>query len=76
MVSLNAKPDWLWIQFVDHNAITAWASHSGLVVDGDKPHISIPEEIRWEMEPARNRSAIWANQLRSCEKCRETGPHR
>jgi hypothetical protein len=45
MVSLNAKPDWLWIQFVDHNAITAWASHSGLVVDGDKPHISIPEEI-------------------------------
>ena len=39
MVSLNAKPDWLWIQFVDHNAITAWASHSGLVVDGDKPNL-------------------------------------
>lgn len=40
--------DWLWIQFADRDAITAWASHSGLVVDGDKPHISIPEEIRWE----------------------------
>jgi hypothetical protein len=49
MVSLNAKPDWLWIQFVDRDAITAWARHSGLVVDGDKPHISIPEEIRWEI---------------------------
>jgi SAM-dependent methyltransferase len=52
MVSVNAKPGWLWIQFVDRDAITAWASHSGLVVesffDGDKPHIPIPEEIRWE----------------------------
>ncbi|PYL04255.1 MAG: class I SAM-dependent methyltransferase [Verrucomicrobia bacterium] len=52
MVSVNAKPGWLWIQFVDRDAITAWASHSGLMVesffDGDKPHIPIPEEIRWE----------------------------
>ena len=52
MVSVNAKPGWLWIQFVDRDAITAWARHSGLVVesffDGDKPHIPIPEEIRWE----------------------------
>ena len=50
IVSVNAKPGWLWIQFVDRDAITAWASHSGLVVesffDGDKPHIPIPEEIR------------------------------
>jgi SAM-dependent methyltransferase len=39
-------------QFVDRDGIAAWASHSGLVVesffDGDKPHIPIPEEIRWE----------------------------
>jgi hypothetical protein len=41
-----------WNQFVDRDAISAWAAHSGLVVesffDGDKGHIPIPEEIRWE----------------------------
>ena len=39
-------------QFLDRDAIAAWASHSGLVVesffDGDKPHIPIPEDILWE----------------------------
>lgn len=39
-------------QFVDRDGIAAWASHSELVVesfsDGDKAHIPIPEEIRWE----------------------------
>jgi hypothetical protein len=40
------------IQFVDRDAIAAWAGHSSLVVesvsDGDKGHIPIPEEIRWD----------------------------
>lgn len=39
-------------QFMDRDAITAWAAHTGLEVvgiyDGDKPHIPIPEEIRWD----------------------------
>lgn len=39
-------------QFIDRDGIAAWASHSGLLVesffDGDKAHIPIPEEIRWE----------------------------
>ena len=39
-------------QFVDREAIAAWAAHSGLEIvglfDGDKPHIPIPEEIRWD----------------------------
>ena len=40
------------IQFVDRDAIAAWADHSGLAVeafsDGDKGHFPIPEEIKWE----------------------------
>jgi SAM-dependent methyltransferase len=39
-------------QFLDRDAIDAWAAHSGFevigVFDGDKPHIPIPEEIRWD----------------------------
>jgi len=39
-------------QFIDRDAIRAWAEHAGFEVvqlhDGDKPHIPIPEEIRWE----------------------------
>lgn len=39
-------------QFLDRDAIAAWALHSGLTVeaifDGDKPHIPIPEPVRWE----------------------------
>lgn len=39
-------------QFLDRDAICAFASHAGLEVisihDGDKPHIPIPEEIVWE----------------------------
>jgi SAM-dependent methyltransferase len=39
-------------QFIDRDAISAWAAHSGLEVqsihDGDKPHIPIPEVIVWE----------------------------
>lgn len=41
-------------QFIDRDGIRAWAAHSDLEVvgifDGDKPHIPIPEEIRWEHE--------------------------
>lgn len=50
--SVKAKAGGPLSQFLDRDAITAWASHSGLVVesffDGDKGHIPIPEEIRWE----------------------------
>jgi SAM-dependent methyltransferase len=39
-------------QFVDRDGIAAWAAHSGFEIeqlcDGDKPHIPIPEEIRWD----------------------------
>jgi SAM-dependent methyltransferase len=52
MVSINTKAGGPWNQFVDRDAISAGADHSGLVVesffDGDKGHIPIPEEIRWE----------------------------
>jgi SAM-dependent methyltransferase len=52
MISVKAKADGHLIQFVDRDAITAWAAHSGLVVesfsDGDKGHIPIPGEIRWD----------------------------
>jgi len=52
VVSINTQPGGLWNQFVDRDAIGAWAAHSGLVVesfsDGDKGDIPIPEEIRWE----------------------------
>jgi SAM-dependent methyltransferase len=51
-ISLRTKPDGPLIQFVDRDAIAAWADHSGLAVesffDGDKGHIPIPEEIKWE----------------------------
>jgi 2-polyprenyl-3-methyl-5-hydroxy-6-metoxy-1,4-benzoquinol methylase len=51
-MSLRAKPGGPLTQFVDRDGLTAWASHSGLMVesffDGDKGHFSIPEEIRWE----------------------------
>lgn len=39
-------------QFIDRDAIRAWADHSGLDIlqlsDGDKPHIPLPEEVGWE----------------------------
>jgi SAM-dependent methyltransferase len=39
-------------QFIDRDAINVWAAHSNFevvaVYDGDKPHIPIPEEIRWK----------------------------
>jgi SAM-dependent methyltransferase len=39
-------------QFIDRDGIHAWAMHAGLdvvaIYDGDKPHIPIPEEIRWD----------------------------
>jgi len=39
-------------QFIDRDAVKAWADHCGLAIetffDGDKPHIPIPEEIHWE----------------------------
>jgi SAM-dependent methyltransferase len=48
----NAAPGHHLNQFIDRDAIAAWASHSGLEVvslfDGDQLHIPIPEEIRWE----------------------------
>jgi 2-polyprenyl-3-methyl-5-hydroxy-6-metoxy-1,4-benzoquinol methylase len=51
-MSLKAKPGGPLVQFVDRDGLTTWASHSGLRVesffDGDKGHIPIPEEIRWE----------------------------
>lgn len=50
--ALTATPDEPVTQFIDRDAIRAWASHSGLLVeeiyDGDKPHIPIPEVIEWE----------------------------
>ena len=52
MLSVNGKAGGHLNQFLDRDAITAWADHSGLVIesffDGDKAHIPIPEEIRWE----------------------------
>jgi hypothetical protein len=52
MASINPQAGGVWNQFVDRDAISAWAAHSRLVVesffDGDKGHIPIPEEIRWE----------------------------
>ncbi len=51
-MSLRAKPDGPLTQFVDGDGLTAWASHSGLMVesffDGDKGHFPIPEEVKWE----------------------------
>jgi SAM-dependent methyltransferase len=48
----DATPGQHLNQFIDRDAIAAWAAHSGLEIegihDGDKPHIPIPEEIRWE----------------------------
>ena len=39
-------------QFIDRDAIQEWSAHAKLEVvsihDGDKPHIPIPEDIRWE----------------------------
>ena len=39
-------------QFIDRDAIEAWADHAGFgvvqVFDGDKPHIPLPEEVSWE----------------------------
>jgi SAM-dependent methyltransferase len=39
-------------QFLDRDAIRAFAAHAGLEVvslhDGDKPHFPIPEEVVWE----------------------------
>jgi len=39
-------------QFMDRDGIHAWAGHLGLeveqIADGDKPHIPIPEEIRFD----------------------------
>jgi 2-polyprenyl-3-methyl-5-hydroxy-6-metoxy-1,4-benzoquinol methylase len=52
LIALRLEPTGHLIQFVDRDALTTWADHSGLVVesffDGDKGHIPIPEEIRWE----------------------------
>jgi len=52
LISLRLQPTGHLIQFVDRDALAAWATHSGFVVesffDGDKGHIPIPEEIRWE----------------------------
>ena len=51
-LSLRAEPGGPLTQFVDRDGLTAWASHSGLMVesffDGDKGHFPIPEEIKWE----------------------------
>lgn len=48
----HAAPGHHLNQFMDRDAIAAWAAHSGFEVvgiyDGDKPHIPIPEEIRWD----------------------------
>ena len=39
-------------QFIDRDAIHAWASHVGLRVisinDGDKPHIALDSVVRWK----------------------------
>jgi 2-polyprenyl-3-methyl-5-hydroxy-6-metoxy-1,4-benzoquinol methylase len=52
MISVKAKAGGHLIQFLDRDAIAAWAGHSGLAVDsffdGDNGHIPIPEEILWE----------------------------
>jgi SAM-dependent methyltransferase len=51
-ISLRAEPGGPLTQFVDRDGLTAWASHSGLMVesffDGDNGHFPIPEEIKWE----------------------------
>ncbi len=52
IASVKAKAGGPLIQFLDRDAIAAWAGHSGPAVDsffdGDKGHIPILEEIRWE----------------------------
>jgi SAM-dependent methyltransferase len=52
IASVNADPGGPLNQFMDRDAITAWASHSGLTVEsffsGDENHIPLPEEICWE----------------------------
>ena len=52
IASVKAKAGGPLIQFLDRDAIATWAGHSGPAVDsffdGDKGHIPIPEEIRWE----------------------------
>jgi hypothetical protein len=48
----QSEGGWTFDSVSDRDAIAAWAGHSGLAVDcffdGDKGHIPIPEEIRWE----------------------------
>ncbi len=48
----RAAPGYHLNQFVDRHAIDAWARHLGLridsVADGDKPHIPLAEELRWQ----------------------------
>jgi SAM-dependent methyltransferase len=48
----NCAPGQHLNQFIDRDAIRAWAGDSGFEIvqlfDGDTPHIPIPEEIRWE----------------------------
>jgi len=70
MASINTQAGGAWNQFVDRDAISAWAAHSGLVVesffDGDKGHIPIPEEIRWENGMCMKSLGSWANRSRFC----------
>ncbi len=48
----RARPGYHLNQFIDRHAIAAWAAHLGLridlIADGDKPHIPIGEELRWQ----------------------------
>jgi len=52
LISFRLEPTGHLIQFVDRDAIAAWADHSGLTIesffDGDKGHFPIPEEIKWD----------------------------
>ncbi len=48
----NAAPGQHLNQFIDRDAISSWAAHSGLeivsIFGGDELHFPIPEEIRWD----------------------------
>ena len=72
IASVKAKAGGPLIQFLDRDAIAAWAGHSGPAVDsffdGDKGHIPIPEEIRWGNGTSM-KSLGNLGQSQCCEKC-------
>jgi SAM-dependent methyltransferase len=48
----RARPGYHLNQFIERDAIIAWAGHLGFhvdfIADGDKPHIPLDEELTWQ----------------------------